>query len=131
MFSRYLPRYLPQFAAAFEQATGLSLRQYFICAFALLERTFSDHPEQNRIFRTDYVRDGTPFKETFRRFLQLHSQSPEEWAHRLITDPYDSGYRALRERPVLRFDRDRSIIFDPTFYLDNLTSAPLFQVKSA
>lgn len=33
-------------------------------------------------------------------------------------------------RPVLSFTGNRSIIFDPTFYIDNLTTAPLFHVLS-
>jgi hypothetical protein len=131
LFSRFMPAHLPQFAERFEKATGLTLRQYFICAFAILARTFSDHPEYGRIFRTDYVEGETPFKETFRRFLQLHSQSPEEWRKSLESKPEDTGYLSLRERPIFRFADNRSIIFDPTFFLDNLTSAPLFHVKSA
>jgi hypothetical protein len=131
LFSRYMPAHLSQFAERFEQSTGLNLRQYFICAFAILQRTFSDHPEQGRIFATEYVQGETPFRETFRRFLQLHSQTPEEWAQSLEAAPNDSGSRSLRERPVFCFARNRSIIFDPTFYLDNLTTAPLFHVKSA
>ena len=40
LFFRYLPKHLPGFIEAFERNTGLLLRQYFICAFALMERTF-------------------------------------------------------------------------------------------
>ncbi len=131
LFSRYMPAHLPKFADLFEQSTGLNLRQYFVCAFAILQRTFSDHPEHDRIFATEYVQGETPFRETFRRFLQLHSQTPEEWAQSLEAAPNGSGSRSLRERPIFRFARNRSIIFDPTFYLDNLTTAPLFHVSSA
>jgi hypothetical protein len=130
LYSRYLPTHLPKFAERFEQSTGLSLRQYFICAFALLQRTFSDHPEQGRIFATDYVEGETPFRGVFQRFLQLHSQTPEEWAQSLEPEPNGGGSGSLRERLVFRFVRNRSIIFDPTFYLDNLTAAPLFHLKT-
>jgi hypothetical protein len=36
----------------------------------------------------------------------------------------------LREQPIFNFDRGRSIIFDPVFYLDNLTTAPLFYLRT-
>lgn len=108
LFSRYVPKYLPGFADIFERSTSLVLRQYFICAFALTERTFSDHPPEKRIFATQYVPDDTRIGAMFEKFLL-----------------------SLRQRPVLSFSGNRSIIFDPTFYLDNLTTSPLFHVKSA
>lgn len=130
LFSRYVPKYLPEFGELFERSTNLTLRQYFICATALMNRTFSDHPENGRIFQTDYVRGTTSYKEVFRRFIGLLSQTPEEWAKKLRAKTNDSGHLSLRERPILNFDRGRSIIFDPTFYLDNLTIAPLFYLKT-
>src|SRR6202011_3993392 len=42
LFSQFLPARLPRFEELFAQATGLTVRQYFVCALALLERTFSD-----------------------------------------------------------------------------------------
>lgn len=130
LFSRYVPKYLPEFAELFERSTKLTLRQYFICATALMNRTFSDHPENGRIFQTDYVQGTTSYKEVFTRFIGLLSQTPDQWAEKLRGRPNDSGYLSLRERPILNFDRGRSIIFDPTFYLDNLTTAPIFYLKA-
>jgi hypothetical protein len=131
LFFRYLPEHLPEFVEAFERNTGLLLRQYFICAFALMERTFSDHPHEKRIFATDYVPGDTSIGEMFAKFLRVHAQSPEEWAASLTANPNDSGYLALRQRPVLSFSGNRSITLDPAFYLDNITTAPLFHVQSA
>ena len=131
LFFRYLPKYLPEFIEAFERNTGLLLRQYFICAFALMERSFSDQPHDKRIFHTDYVPGDTRVGEMFAKFLRMHAQSPEEWAASLRANPNDSGHLALRQRPVLSFSGNRSIILDPAFYLDNLTTAPLFHVQSA
>lgn len=131
MFSRYLPARLPQFAEAFERATGISLRQHFVCAAAVMQRSFAEQPDRGRMFLTDYVQGDTPFKEIFRTFMRVHSQSPEEWAQSLEATPNDSGYRSLRERPLLRFAAERSIIFDPAFFLDSLVSSPLFRVKDA
>jgi hypothetical protein len=130
LFSEFLPVRLSRFEALFEQAAGLTLRQYFVCALALLERTFSDRPEEARIFSTHYVQGVGPVQETFARFMRLQSQTPEEWAQTLRDQPNDAGFRSLRERPIFTFARDRAIIFDPAFYLDNLTTAPLFQVMS-
>jgi hypothetical protein len=130
LFSQFLPARLPRFEEIFAQATGLTLRQYFVCALALLERTFPDRSEETRIFSTHYVQGDSPIRETFARFMQLQSQTPEEWARTLRDRPNDVSFRALRERPIFTFARDRAIIFDPAFYLDNLTTAPLFQVMS-
>jgi hypothetical protein len=131
LFTRYLPAQLPEFEALFLQATGLTLRQYFICTFALLQRTFSDEGESTRIIRTPYLPGDSPLAGMFKSYLQLQSQTPEEWARSVQAAPNDAGYLALRKRPVLRFAGERAIIFDPAFYLDNLTSAPLFQAISA
>lgn len=131
LFFRYLPKHLPGFIEAFERNTGLLLRQYFICAFALMERTFSDQPHEKRIFATDYAPGGTRIGEMFAKFLRMHAQSPEEWAASLKANPNESGYLALRQRPVLSFPGNRSITLDPAFYLENLTTAPLFHVQSA
>ena len=54
LFSRHLPKYLPDFAELFERSTNLTLRQYFICATALMNWTFSDHSENGRIFLTTF-----------------------------------------------------------------------------
>ena len=131
LFTRYLPAHLPQFDNLFKRTTSLTLHEYFVSAFAVLNRTFSDHPEENRIFATEYVQDDTPFRDTFANFIRLQSQTPEDWARTLAESPNAVGYRSLRERPIFSFARGRSIIFDPTFYIDNLTSAPLFHVRSA
>lgn len=129
LFSRYLPAHLPQFGDLFQEATGLTLQQYFISACAILDRSFSDKPEEARIFATQYVQGDSPFRDTFAKFMRMYSQTPTEWAQ-TVKGRYDGDYRSLRERPVFNFARDRSIIFDPTFYLDNLTAAPLFRVIS-
>jgi hypothetical protein len=129
LFSRYLPAHLPAFDELFWRSTGLTLRQYFISASAILDRTFSDKPESERTFKTEYVQDSSAFRKTFNKFIRMSAQTPEQWAQTLAGWP-DSGYRSLRERPIFSFARDRSIIFDPTFYIDNLTVAPLFRVIS-
>ena len=131
LFSRYLPAHLPAFDTLFEQTTGLTLRQYFVSAFAILDRAFSDCPEAKRIFATDYVRGDTPFRGTFAKFIALQSQSPDDWSCRLQSAPNDSGYRSLREHPIFSFNANRSVIFDPTFYLDSLTASLLFHVRAA
>ena len=130
LFFRYLPKHLPGFIEAFEHNTGLTLRQYFVCAFAFMERTFSDQPHEKRIFATDYVPTDQRLAAMFEKFLRLHAQSPEEWAGSIEATPNDSGYLSLRQRPVLSFRGNRSITLDPSFYLDNITTAPLFHVKS-
>jgi hypothetical protein len=39
-----------------------------------------------------------------------------------------TGYKALRERPILNFSGNRSAILDPVLYFDTLTISPLFAV---
>ena len=43
-----------------------------------------------------------------------------------VGDNDQTGYRSLRERPILTFSGGRSIILDPTFYTDIITTSPLF-----
>lgn len=127
LFLRYLPQHLPEFGAAFQSRTGLTVQQYFICAFAILPRTFFNHPDGQRLFKSDYVEGDTPFKATFAAFMRLHAQTPEEWAAHLRQAPSEETTDvSLRRHPVLSFSGGRSIILDPTCFIDNLASAPLF-----
>lgn len=130
LFTHYLPAHLPGFAQLFEQSTALTLRQYFVCAFHLTRHTLADQLDIERIFPTHFSGD-LPYIDVLNRFIQLQSQTPEEWARTLRGVPVDSGYRSLRERPIFSFNRNRSVIFDASLYLSNLSSAPLFHVRSS
>jgi len=129
LFTQYLPSHLPDFTNRFEQATGLTLRQYFVCAFHLTGHTLADRPGIERLFPTRFSGE-LPYVGVLNRFIQLQSQTPDDWAQTLRGVPVDSGYRSLRERPIFSFDRNRSVVFEPSLYLGNLSSAPLFQVRS-
>lgn len=129
LFSRYLPRHDPDFPALFARATGLTVQEYFVAALALLKRTFTDDPD-GPSFSTSQPEDPSPIRPIFERYVRLKSQTPEEWAQRLRETPEDDGYKVLRERPILTFPGNRSLILDPSFYSDNLMTAPLFHVAT-
>lgn len=129
LFSRYLPHYEGDFPALFERATGLTLQEYFVVALVLLQRTFAGDKD-GPTFSTSQPEDPSPIRPIFERYVRLKSQTPEEWAQRVRDTPDDDGYRVLRERPILTFPGNRSLIVDPTFYSDNLMAAPLFHVAA-
>jgi hypothetical protein len=127
LYAQFMPARLPEFPEIFQRATGLTIEQYFLCAILIINRSFPDNAENTRIFATNGVNDRLSWGEVFRRFMGLFSQSPEEWAKALKEGTGRSGYQSLRNRPILSFSGNRSIILDPRFYLENLTAAPLFR----
>ena len=128
-FGKYLPTRFPAFAEALRQAIGLTVEQYFICATWILRHSFPD-AANGSIFPSELGANHTTWGKIFSTFLARHSQDPESLAAS-VGDNDQTGYRSLRERPILTFSGGRSIILDPTFYTDLITTSPLFHaVKS-
>jgi hypothetical protein len=126
LFSDYLPRQMPDFANRFEAATGLTVEQYLICVGALTSYTFAERAE-GPLFRTADVAAATGFKDVFPTYLALESLTPEELA-KAAPDLPRTGFRALRERPVLSTPAGVSVVLDPAIYGETLTIGPLFHV---
>jgi hypothetical protein len=123
-FGKYLPVRFASFADAFRLATGLTVEQYFICATWILRYSFPDSADGS-IFPSEPGANRTTWRKIFSTFLGQLSQDPESLATS-VGDNDQTGYRSLRERPILTFSGGRSIILDPTFYTDTITTSPLF-----
>jgi hypothetical protein len=126
LFSDYLPRRMPDFANRFEAATGLTVEQYLICVGALTTYTLAERAE-GPLFRTADVAATTGFKDVFPTYLALESLTPEEFA-KAAPDLPRTGFRALRERPVLSTPGGLSVVLDPAIYGETLTIGPLFHL---
>jgi hypothetical protein len=127
LFSEHMRAHLKDFDGQFEAATGLTLLQYYGCAMILMTRTFATTPNAV-IFTTVGFGARTNHPWLFDAFIRLKSQTPEELANALQKPTGISGYKALRERPIVNFSGNRSAILDPVFYFDSLTVSPLFAV---
>jgi hypothetical protein len=122
LFSDYVPRVLPDFADRFAAATGLTLEQYLICVGAITAYTVA-----NRAFRTVNFGATTAFDTVFPVYLELESMTPEDLARAAPGLPA-TGFRALRERPILRTPGGLSAVLDPAIYSETLTIGPLFHL---
>jgi hypothetical protein len=99
-FGKYLPARLPAFADAFRQSTDLTIEQYFICATWILRFSFPD--TDGNIFPSEIGATHATWGKIFSAFLEQLSQDPESLAAS-VTDNDQTGYRSVRERPILRF----------------------------
>ncbi len=126
-FSKYLPQRLPAFLDLFEQATGMTVENYFTCAVALMLYTFPSRPD-GPLFRTDHVADATAIREAFEKFIRLRGQTPEVFATSIWEDFEKFAYRGLRSRPIINFTQHRSAIMDPGFFTESVSITPLFDV---
>ena len=125
LFSRYFRKRLTDFDTLFVARTGLTLEQYYTCAFGLMKGTFATKITEV-IFPTRGFAAQTVASGLFDQFVQLKSQTPEELTVALQQDA--TGYKALRERPIVNFPDNRSVILDPTIYFDTVAISPLFTV---
>jgi hypothetical protein len=125
LFSRYFRNRLTDFDTLFVARTGLTLEQYYTCAFGLMKGTFATKIAEV-IFPTRGFAAQTVVGGLFDQFVQLKSQTPEELTIGLQQDV--TGYKALRERPIVNFPDNRSVILDPTIYFDTVSISPLFTV---
>lgn len=127
LFSKHMPASLHDFDSLFKAETGLTLLQYYTCAFGVMKETFASKTGTG-IFHTRGFGAATKMPESFDQFVRLKSQAPEELAQALQSPGGTSGYKTLRERPIVNFSDNRSAVLDPTLYFDSLTTSPLFAV---
>jgi hypothetical protein len=138
-FSEYFPRNYEAFEGEFEAATGISVKDYYICLCGIIT-SFMNPKNNSGIFDSTKLGNATPYAEVLARYLTLESQSIDAirdslWSQgeKDINDfdgapPYD--YRPLREKPIIRAKDGRAIIIDPVFYSEKASVGPLFHLLS-
>jgi hypothetical protein len=127
LFTDYLPRHYPDFAGAFLTATGLTLQQYLGCATSLSIYTVQ-HRQEGPMFVTQTIAAATTYRDIFPKFFALESQTPEELATTFWSNFDTTGYRTLRERPIMVAADGRGMILDPTFFIERVSIGALFHV---
>jgi hypothetical protein len=127
LFSEYFPRHYPAFADEFRAVTGLTPEEYYVCVAAIVIHFMSPRRE-TPIFNWRQAAAATPFRDVFPRDAFLESQTADELAASVWIEDRFAGYRALRERPLLRTDDDRTIVIDPVFYSERASVGPLFHL---
>lgn len=130
LFSHYLPKRYSKFDKDFLKSTGLTLKQYFTCLVFLLRYTFSD-PAINSLILTKVVGSDTSYKTIIPVFLELESQTPDELSAAFKKDFKSLGYKAIRQRPILKVDDERAMVMDPSIMHDKFTVGPMFAILSA
>lgn len=130
IFSHYFPRRYPKFDEDFLKSTGLTLKQYFTCLVIFLRYTFSD-PAINPLILTQVVGSETPYKTIIPVYLKLESQTPDELSAALKNAFKSQGYKAIRQRPILKVDNERAMIMDPSIMHDKFTVGPMFAILSS
>jgi hypothetical protein len=131
LFMEHMPRRYPQFAAVFEKATGLTVRQYLLLTAALAGHA-SASGQLSPIISETRMAAATAYKELAPRYLKLESQTADELAMSLWDAPFaTNAYRSLRERPLIRGVDDRMVISDPIFFSERVSIGPLFHVVAA
>ena len=124
LFTEYLPRHEPEFAAMFEHKAGLTVRQYLSCASAVMTYTLQ-HSQDGPLFNRHTVAAATPVNRLFQAFFDLTSQSPEELGD-AFRRSNTVGFRSLREHPIMATRDGRCITLDPTFFIESVSIGALF-----
>lgn len=124
LFTEYLPRHEPDFAAMFGRKAGITVRQYLSCASAVMTRTLQ-HSQDGPLFNRHTIAAATSANQLFQAFFDLTSQSPVE-LRRSFERSAATGSRSLRERPIMTRSDGLSIILDPTFFIESVSIGALF-----
>lgn len=125
LFSEHLPRRYAAFSEEFRAATGLSPEEYFVCVAAITIQ-YLGPAVPTPIFNWRTAAEATPYRAIFPRYVELESHTAPELAS--VFKEGDAGYRALRERPILRTEDGRAIVLDPVFYSERASVGPLFHL---
>jgi hypothetical protein len=129
LFTEHFPRHYPGFAAEFAEATGLTVKQYFTCVTGLSTYLPFDRAD-GPAFDARTVASATAYREIFKTYFALESQTPDQFAASVPNDFNAHGYIALRERPVIIFENGRALIIDPVFYSERISIGPLFHLTA-
>ena len=135
LFHEYIPAIDKSFVSIFENVTGLSVEDYFIC-WALILTNYVKPNSETPIFSVLGIGSKTACPDVLGQFLKLESQTVEDlrgalWPKANRDSPdvseisvYD--YKPLRERPILRTSDGRLITMDPVFCFEKCSIGPLF-----
>ncbi|MCK5018882.1 MAG: hypothetical protein KAS32_17605, partial [Candidatus Peribacteraceae bacterium] len=128
----------PEFAKQFQQVTGISIEDYYICHTYLTSNTNSK-VDGKALFEFEQAVNSVAeeFRPIFASFLELESQDISDlrkafWGDfekESLSDFSDAppfNDRELRTRPFFRTQDGRIIIIDPGLYFDKITDGPLF-----
>lgn len=133
-FTKYFPRHYTSFEEEFQQATQLTLEEYYICVTSI-RINFMNPKIGSGIFNVHNLVSSPTFGSIFDKYLNLESQTSEnlrESLSRKIVEteqyPHDADFDllALRERPIFVVEDGRAIILDPVFYSEKASVGPLF-----
>jgi len=127
IYSKHMRARLKDFDDLFQASTGLTLEQYYTCAFGIMQKTFSASAG-SAIFSTTGFGAATGMSGAFDAFVKLKSQTPQSLAKALESPVAVSGYKPLRQRPILNFGENRSVVLDPLTFFDTFSVSPLFAV---
>jgi hypothetical protein len=137
LFNKYFPKYCQSFDADFFSVTALSVQQYFV-AFAAMVTSFMNPRNNTGIFNVRNLEEHSKCGDVFSKYLELESQGPDELKQALwgsidhevgqYEDAPVAYYRPLRDKPILRTEDGRGIIFDPIFYSEKASIGPLFHI---
>lgn len=144
LFQDFMTRYYNDFESDFQNATGVSIEDYFNCATALLSHYMNSETKSrvgsksdSGIFTIDACIKAAPHLEKeLCAYFAVQSSTADELKDAIwktdITEPADFivsyDLKPIRERPVLAANDNRRIIVDPLFYVEQESVGPLFHV---
>lgn len=129
-------------AAAFEQRTGFSPREFFDCATVVFVHCLSVTPEEawsgkTGLFSVGQLCENCPgMISAMQRYVDFLSQSPQQLQKRIWPSidapesfdvPY--SYRPFLDYPVLRLHDGRAIVLDPHLYVSSVLDGPAFLAR--
>ena len=131
LFTKHMPERYPDFPRHFQEATGITVKQYIIITAVLTAFTKADAPVL-ATFSASKMAGDSAYRDIVPKYLALESQTANDladglWDPRFKTD----GYRALRDHIIIRGRDDRACIADPTFLSEKISAGPLFHVTAA
>lgn len=134
LFTEYLPKYYPSFEKEFQEATQLSIEEYYICITAI-RINFMNPKIGTGIFNFHELVSLPLCGNIFHKYLKLESQTENElrkslWGKDSDIDKNPSRVNysllPLREKPIFFVEDGRAIILDPIFYSEKASIGPLF-----
>lgn len=134
MFLEYLPEECSDFLSEFEEATGLSLKEYYACLFLLTAHYLGIPVEQGshqrHLVPMNMFRKYPRVDSIFRKYIALESQTADDMRKSLWEEgrPSENRFRSLRQKPILRLSDASAIVLDPAFHTEKATVGPLFAV---
>jgi hypothetical protein len=129
-----------EFSDSFQNATELSLEEYYSCLLLIVLRSLGIDvaPGINPLFSHRLFNPleimNAEIQAAFSRFMALWSQSAAALTASLWQgnfEPRESDFltfehRVIRSKPIFRIRDDLAIVMDPVFLAEMATAGPLF-----